>query len=66
MITLDEKLLTASMRAEFRLKQTLERLEWEEGILKPAVETLRHAATTPGKERIVSFSYEGKIKPKTR
>ena len=65
-ISLDEKILTASMRAEFRLKQRLEQLEWEEETLKPQIERLRNEMEKPGNERIINVTFEGKGKRKTR
>lgn len=64
-MTLDEKILMAAMRAEFRLKQRLEQLEWEENTLKPEVDKLKNAAKNPGKERIMNLSYGNKDKRTT-
>ena len=38
--SVDSKKLKAVRRAQFRLKQTLERIDWEEEVLFPEVEAL--------------------------
>lgn len=39
--SLQERQLKAIRRAQFRLRQTLERLQWEEEVLYPEIESLK-------------------------
>lgn len=39
--SLNERKVKAIRRAEFRLKQTLERLQWEEDYLFPEIESMK-------------------------
>lgn len=62
--SLELKELKAIMRAEFRQKQTLERLAWEEYTLKPAVQKFK-AMAIPGEEQVVTLDW-GKNVPKKK
>lgn len=41
-LTKQRRRLTAAMRAQFRLKQRIEALEWEETVLRPALTDLEN------------------------
>lgn len=46
--SIQERQLKAIRRAQFRLKQTLDRLEWEEAVLFPEVERLKAGKSVLG------------------
>jgi hypothetical protein len=58
--TRNEKKLKAIRRAEFALKQRLERIDWEEDVLLPEVNSFKAQATLPElpDETIVSVVFE--------
>ena len=58
--TRNEKKLKAVRRAEFALKQRLERIDWEEDHLIPEIEEFKRRAQLPElpNETIVSVSFE--------
>lgn len=58
--TRNEKKLKAIRRAEFALKQRLERIDWEEDYLLPEVNEFKARAQLPElpDETIVSVSFE--------
>jgi hypothetical protein len=43
-----ERKLKAFRRAEFRLKQALERIDWEEDVLLPEIENLKSGKSVMG------------------
>jgi len=55
----NEKKLKAIRRAEFALKQRLERIDWEEDVLLPQVEEFKSKAQLPSppSETILSVEY---------
>jgi hypothetical protein len=58
--TRNEKKLKAIRRAEFALKQRLERIDWEEDLLLPEVSAFKARAQLPElpNETIVSVTFE--------
>lgn len=50
-----ERKLKALRRAEFRLKQTLERIDWEEDTLLPEIEALKSGKSILGLPDGVAF-----------
>jgi hypothetical protein len=56
----NEKKLKAIRRAEFALKQRLERIDWEEDVLLPQVEEFKGKAALPEPpdENIVEVEFE--------
>ena len=63
--TLNEKKLKAIRRAEFALKQRLERLEWEERELIPEINEFKAKATLPElpSEQIVDVEFDVDPRP---
>lgn len=66
--TLNERKLKAIRRAEFALKQRLERIEWEEFELLPEILEFQGKAQLPAlpAETIVSVKYAKAATPKKR
>ena len=58
--TRNEKKLKAVRRAEFALRQRLERIDWEEDTLLPEIEEFKSRAQLPElpNETIVSVTFE--------
>jgi hypothetical protein len=58
--TRNEKKLKAIRRAEFRLKQQLERIDWEEDHLLPEIEEFKSRAQLPElpNETIIDVRFE--------
>lgn len=53
-----ERQLKAIRRAQFRLKQTLERIEWEEAELLPEITALKAGKSVLGLAEGTAFSFE--------
>ena len=53
-----ERKLKAFRRAEFRLKQSLERIDWEEDILLPEIEALKAGKPVLGLKEGVAFDIQ--------
>lgn len=52
-LTLLRRKLTAAMRAEHRLQQRFDTLEWERDVLKPALEDLEQRVLKGEKPRVL-------------
>jgi len=65
--TLNEKKLKLIRRAEFRLRQALERAEWEERTLLPEITEFKARARLPElpSEKIISVEFEDDLKGAT-
>lgn len=53
--SLSERQLKAIRRAQFRLRQTLDRLQWEEDILYPEIEALKAGRPVLGLNAATAF-----------
>ena len=53
-----ERKLKAMRRAQFRLKQTLERIDFEEDVLMPEIEALKAGKSVLGLAEGVAFDIE--------
>lgn len=53
-----ERKLKAFRRAEFRLKQAFDRIDWEEDVLLPEVEALKSGKSVLGLEAGVAFDIQ--------
>lgn len=53
--SLQERQLKAIRRAQFRLRQTLDRLQWEEEVLYPEIEKLKGGKAVFGLQDGVAF-----------
>lgn len=53
--SLQERQLKAIRRAQFRLRQTLDRLEWEEAVLFPEIERLKAGKAVLGLQDGMAF-----------
>lgn len=53
--SLQERQLKAIRRAQFRLRQTLDRLEWEESVLFPEIEALKAGKAVLGLKDGMAF-----------
>lgn len=51
----DERKLKAFRRAEFRLKQNFERIDWEEDVLLPEVQALKAGKSVLGLKEGLTF-----------
>lgn len=65
--TKNERKLKAIRRAEFRLKQALERIDWEEDMLLPEINEFKAKARLPElpDEKIISVEFESDLKGAT-
>lgn len=53
-----ERQLKAIRRAQFRLRQTLERIEWEESVLVPEIEALKAGRSVLGLPEGAAFDIQ--------
>jgi hypothetical protein len=62
--TRNEKKLKSIRRAEFRLRQTLERIDWEEDVLLPEISDFKAKAQLPElpTEKIIEVDFAEDIK----
>lgn len=62
--TRNERKLKLIRRAEFRLKQSLERVDWEEDVLLPELNEFKAKARLPElpDEKIISVEFEDELK----